>query len=297
MKKILFLVLVAMLGVFAGCSSQNAGSSSKESEIVAKELEQSDVDALKIGVSEDELLQSLGKPKKLWKDDAFIYTELAAADSRAKLTHSIIKQDGDEELLDYGEKALKMDNLKLYQYDYSNGDGETETFLAWVKPDTKKVVYANSRRAIDTAGSDIESSSQSSTGKTTTSSSTASSVAPATIGETCTFSNKSGDKVAVSIDSVTKDTGDGDYYIPKNGYFAKVDFTVANNGTEPFKVSAHNFDFYDGKGLKGKLNSRDFFTDTIQPGKSVTGTAYFDIENDTSDYEVFFADSSWAGSY
>lgn len=65
MKKILFLVLVAMLGVFAGCSSQNAGSSSKESEIVAKELEQSDVDALKIGVSEDELLQSLGKPKKL----------------------------------------------------------------------------------------------------------------------------------------------------------------------------------------------------------------------------------------
>ncbi|HIA3652975.1 DUF4352 domain-containing protein [Enterococcus avium] len=49
--------------------------------------------------------------------------------------------------------------------------------------------------------------------------------------------------------------------------------------------------------MKAELNSRDFYSDTIQPGKSATGVAYFDVKNDTPNYEVYFADASWTGSY
>jgi hypothetical protein len=101
----------------------------------------------------------------------------------------------------------------------------------------------------------------------------------------------------VKIDSVEKDMGDGDYYIPQNGYFAKVTFTVTNLGDKPFEVTSHQLDFYDGNNMKAELNSRDFYSETIQPGKSATGIAYFDIMNDTTDYEVYFANASWVGSY
>ena len=101
----------------------------------------------------------------------------------------------------------------------------------------------------------------------------------------------------VKIDSVEKDMGDGNYYNPQNGYFAKVTFTVTNLGDKPFEVTSHQLDFYDGNNMKAELNSRDFYSETIQPGKSATGIAYFDIMNDTTDYEVYFANASWVGSY
>ena len=63
------------------------------------------------------------------------------------------------------------------------------------------------------------------------------------------------------------------------------------------KLQLINWDFYDGQNMKAELNSRDFYSDTIQPGKSATGVAYFDVKNDTPNYEVYFADASWTGSY
>ncbi len=120
---------------------------------------------------------------------------------------------------------------------------------------------------------------------------------PSSIGESISFSNDSGDKVSVTINSVSKDPGDGDYYIPENGFFAKVEFTITNIGTEPFSASSHMLEFYDGNGMKGTLDSREFFSETIQSNKSASGIAYFDVENDTPDFEVFFGNSSWTGTY
>ncbi|WP_427814753.1 DUF4352 domain-containing protein (plasmid) [Enterococcus sp. 22-H-5-01] len=120
----------------------------------------------------------------------------------------------------------------------------------------------------------------------------------ASIGQSQPFTSESGDMIDVKIDSVEKDMGDGDYYVPENGYYAKVNFTVTNLGDSPFEVTAHQLDFYDGQNMKAELNSRDFYSDTIQPGKSATGVAYFDVKNDTPpNYEVYFADASWTGSY
>lgn len=119
----------------------------------------------------------------------------------------------------------------------------------------------------------------------------------ASIGQSQPLKSESGDMMDVKIDSVEKDMGDGDYYIPQNGYFAKVTFTVTNLGDKPFEVTSHQLDFYDGNNMKAELNSRDFYSETIQPGKSATGIAYFDIMNDTTDYEVYFANASWVGSY
>ncbi|MEJ4827670.1 hypothetical protein SKA15_11880, partial [Enterococcus faecium] len=49
--------------------------------------------------------------------------------------------------------------------------------------------------------------------------------------------------------------------------------------------------------VKSDLASRDYFSETIQPGKSAQGTAYFEVKNDGTTFEVFFADTSWKGSY
>lgn len=119
----------------------------------------------------------------------------------------------------------------------------------------------------------------------------------ASVGQSQPLSSESGDMIDVKIDSVEKDTGDGDYYVPENGYYAKVNFTVTNLGDSPFDVDAHQLEFYDGDNMKAELNSRDFYSDTIQPGKSAQGTAYFDIKNDTPNFEVFFANASWTGNY
>lgn len=128
-------------------------------------------------------------------------------------------------------------------------------------------------------------------------SSSPSTATSASIGQSQPFKSESGDMIDVKIDSVEKDMGDGDYYIPQNGYFAKVTFTVTNLGDKPFEATSHQLDFYDGNNMKAELNSRDFYSETIQPSKSATGIAYFDIMNDTTDYEVYFANASWVGSY
>lgn len=128
-------------------------------------------------------------------------------------------------------------------------------------------------------------------------SSSPSNAASASIGQSQPFKSESGDIIDVKIDSVEKDMGDGDYYIPQNGYFAKVTFTVTNLGDKPFEVTSHQLDFYDGDNMKAELNSREFYSETIQPNKSSTGIAYFDVMNDTPDYEVYFANASWIGSY
>lgn len=121
--------------------------------------------------------------------------------------------------------------------------------------------------------------------------------ASATIGQSQPLTSDSGDMIDVKIDSVEKDPGDGDYYTPENGYYAKVTYTVSNLGDDPFDVNSHALDFYDGENMKATLNSRDFYSETIQPGKSATGVAYFDIKNDTPDYEVYYSNASWKGSY
>ncbi|MDT2809154.1 DUF4352 domain-containing protein [Enterococcus asini] len=134
--------------------------------------------------------------------------------------------------------------------------------------------------------------------ETTTSSSTQDSTTPLTysIGDSVDFTSDDGDRVTVTIDGVSKYAGD-DWTKPTGPFFAKVDFTVKNNGTAPFDASSHQFEFYDSGDIKSELNSKDFFGETIQAGKSAKGSAYFDVITDGDTFEVFYGDTSWTGNY
>ena len=133
---------------------------------------------------------------------------------------------------------------------------------------------------------------------TTISSSEQETTAPSTysIGDPVDFTSTDGDRVTVTIDSVTKYAGD-DWTKPTGPFFAKVDFTVKNNGTAPFDASSHQFEFYDSGDIKSELDSKDFFGETIQAGKSAKGSAYFDVISDGDTFEVFYGDTSWTGNY
>ena len=116
------------------------------------------------------------------------------------------------------------------------------------------------------------------------------------IGDPVDFTSTDGDRVTVTIDGVSKYAGD-DWTKPTGPFFSKVDFTVKNNGTAPFDANSHQFEFYDSGDVKSELNSKDFFGETIQAGKSAKGSAYFDVITDGDTFEVFYGDTSWTGNY
>lgn len=116
------------------------------------------------------------------------------------------------------------------------------------------------------------------------------------IGDTVTFTIEDGGSIDVTIESVSKDNGD-DWHSPKGAFFAKVTFLIKNTGSTPFDANSQYFEFYDSSDIKSELNLRDYFSETIQAGKSAQGTAYFDISNDGSNFEIYFADASWTGNY
>lgn len=116
------------------------------------------------------------------------------------------------------------------------------------------------------------------------------------IGTPISFSSAEGDKIDITVTNVTKYEGD-DYHVAEGVHFARVEFTLKNNGTSPFDISSHDFEFYDSQGFKSELISKDFFSESVQPGKSVQGVGYFDVINDGDSFEIYFADSSWTGTY
>ncbi|WP_313265344.1 DUF4352 domain-containing protein [Enterococcus sp.] len=117
-----------------------------------------------------------------------------------------------------------------------------------------------------------------------------------TVGDSVAFTGEDGESISVTIDKVSKYEGD-EWSEPTGPFFAKVDFTVTNNGTDPFDVSSHDFEFYDADNVKGELDSKDFFGETIQAGKSAKGSAYFNVQSEGNNFEIYFADTSWTGEY
>lgn len=106
-----------------------------------------------------------------------------------------------------------------------------------------------------------------------------------------------GGKFEFIVNSVTKDPGNGGFYTPDGVFFAKIDFTINNTGNIPVTPNVSYFDFYDSNNVKSEINSRDYFSETIQPGKTANGTTYFDVANDGEDFELFYSDVSWKGKY
>ncbi|HAP8993623.1 TPA: DUF4352 domain-containing protein, partial [Enterococcus faecium] len=184
--------------------------------------------------------------------------------------------------------------LEMLQYTYST-DSDDETMLIWVSPKTEQVVYYNQRTFLDKDGKSKDSSSTTTTTTTSSSEPQTASVAHS-IGEAVPFTSENGNSINVTVQSVSKDYGD-DFYKPEGLFYAKVDFLVENTGTTPFDASSSYLEFYDSSDIKSDLASRDYFSETIQPGKSAQGTAYFEVKNDGTTFEVFFADTSWKGSY
>lgn len=116
------------------------------------------------------------------------------------------------------------------------------------------------------------------------------------LGEVISFSSPDGDAIDLAINKVEKYAGD-DWHTPEGLFYAKVTFTLTNNGKSEFSLNSHDFEFYDDQGFKSELNSKDYFSESVQPGKSVSGIAYYDVANDGESFEVYFADSSWIGTY
>ncbi|HAZ9109072.1 TPA: DUF4352 domain-containing protein [Enterococcus faecium] len=304
MKKIVFGLLFLGL-VLSGCSTSPNSASTKEntvsstSEYETKKLTSSDVHKIKVGDGLTQVYQTLGSPLRKWTND-FVYKELDNAITRDELIVSISKDaQGDyykehSELIEHGNSAKDIKKLEMLQYTYST-DSDDETMLIWVSPKTEQVVYYNQRTFLDKDGKSKDSSSTTTTTTTSSSEPQTASVAHS-IGEAVPFTSENGNSINVTVQSVSKDYGD-DFYKPEGLFYAKVDFLVENTGTTPFDASSSYLEFYDSSDIKSDLASRDYFSETIQPGKSAQGTAYFEVKNDGTTFEVFFADTSWKGSY
>lgn len=273
--------------------SSEASSTTETTEYKTKELSNSDIEKIQVGDDKNSVLTKLGKPLKEWDTD-FLYEELDNAVKRDELIVTLMNDSDHDlakkhkELASSGKKAADIDKLTMFQYTLSkDSDG---TFLVWISPKTDKVVYLNERSYIDEYGETSDSDSE-------TYDSSSSEKIVYQIGQTASFSSDDGSSIDVTITNVSKSEGDGTFHIPSGVYYAKVDFTVKNTGTTPFDANAHYLEFYDSKDLKAELDSWDYFSETVQAGKSVEGTAYFDVTSEGDTFEVYFSDSSWAGSY
>ncbi len=304
MKKMFFgVIILSLFGVsLSACNSKNAQESkSSSSEIYEKkELSRSDIELIKVGNSSKTVYKKLGLPMKEW-DTNFVYDELNNNVNKDKLMIDLLDGKDNEKLVpkykklsEHGESAKEIKNLKMLQYAFEDKTS-TSTFLIWINPKTDKVVYLSERNYLDENGQHPEESSDDKTTEDTNSIDINNKTAA--VGDTISFSNQqTNDSLEVTINSVTKSNGD-DWHKPEGLYYAKVDFSVKNTGTKPFDVNAHMFEFYDSNNVKSNLDSWDYFSENIQAGKSANGSAYFDITNDGNSFEVFFADSSWKGSY
>lgn len=309
MKKL--LVFIMSIFLLFGCSngqeqeSVKDSSSNKEdaSSVIydTKDLNSEDIKKIEIGDSIELAYEFLGKPLKEWSSE-YVYDSLEDAIAREELYLMIFKEDADEAekyqgLIDSANKAKEINKLKMLQYTYTNNDNKEETFLVWISPRTETVVFTSQRSYIDENGETLASENE----KSEESSPDNDTVIPAqnssySIGETAPFSSNDGGLIDLTIDSVTKYVGD-DWYTPEGVFFSKVDFTIKNNGTSSFDVNSHYFEFYDDLGIKSDRIAKDYFSETIQAGKSAKGTVYFDVLSDGPSFEVYFADGSWTGEY
>lgn len=309
MKKL--LAFITSIFLLVGCSggqeqeSNIDSSSNKESSSTVtydtKDLSSEDIKMIEFGDSIDSVYDLLGEPLKEWSSE-YVYDSLDDAIAREELYLLILKDSSEEaekyqELIDIGNKTKEINKLKMLQYTYTNNDHDEETALVWISPRTETVVFTSQRSYIDENGETLASESvepdESSADDDVDIPVQNSSYA---IGDTAPFSSNDGGLIDLTVDSVTQHSGD-DWYTPEGVFFAKVDFTIKNNGTSPFDVNAHYFEFYDDSGIKSDRIAKDYFSETIQAGKSAKGTVYFDVLSDGSSFEVYFADGSWTGEY
>lgn len=282
MKKVVYLFLLSI--TIAGCSAK---------EYEEKAIDLDDINNIKLDMSQEEVFEKLGKPKKVWSDDPFIKDELENAIMRNSLGFKLSSTESEyKDLKEHGERAETNENIDLYQYTYSNTYNDYETFLIWIDTNSKKVEYLNPRTLLD-EDADITAEISAPTEKEEEIEQL---MEPKEkmfyeLGETSYFDNKSGDSVAVTVDSIDIFEGD-DYNQPEGDYFIKIGFTIGNEGSEIMDISSHNFSAYDGDGNKMNMISKDFFSEEIVSGKKASGYAYFDAYND-GPFEIFFADTSW----
>lgn len=293
MKKIGILVLT--LFFLGACSNNN--SNDEKVEYKTKNLSSENVDEIKIGDNLDDIYEKLGKPLKEWDDD-FVYKELESAVLRDELIVGMSGMEDlkgkHEELAKKGKEAKEINKMTMLQYTYK-GDVEEATALFWISPKTEKLVYFNQRALLDENGEQV-SYGNSSDNENNGNESAIDSYSKQAIGDKVPFKDNGDVSVDVQIQSVSKDDGNN-INVPEGVFFAKVTFLISNTSNVPFDFNSHFLEFYDSADIKSELSSRDFFSESIQPGKSAQGIAYFDVKNEGDNFEVFFADTAWQGTY
>lgn len=280
MKKYVVLLFAIFL---VGCGKK---------EYEKKNLSYEDGLEIEVGLSETQLLEKLGAPLKIWENEDFIYDELDDAVSRDDLIVAL--SESKPELLERhtkaaenGNKAKKIKVLNVYQYT-TRGDSKG-TFLVWIDPEKKNVVYTNSRSYMDEKGKTInegqpsdesEISQEEPEAQENTNTSTVS------IGEEVIFST--GIKITVtSVELSNENT-----YEEINGNLVKVDFTIDNQSDEEFDFNPHAIDLYDSEREKAELNSKDFYSENIAVGMKSSGTAYYDSIN-TGPFTIIIGAGTW----
>lgn len=292
------------IGIIAGCSTNSNDQSESQSSSATyetKDLTTADIEKVVYGDSIETVYETLGKPLKEWSSE-FVYEELDSSIERDEFM-LITVDEGSEMAKDYNEsieqakKAKEINKLKLLQYTYTY-DGADQTALFWISPRTDTVVHSLIRGFIDENGKQLDEGTDGSLNESADASEEEINIPTMNyaIGDTVSFESNEGDEMDVTVNSVSKYAGD-DWDIPEGNFFAKVDFTISNIGANPLDVNSQLFEFYDAEGFKSESISKDYFSETIQPGKSAKGVVYFDVISDGSTFEVYFADTVWAGEY
>jgi len=311
-KKLTGLLLAGVM-LLSACGNNTAaneeGAEEETTEVTyeEKDLTYDDVTAIEYGDDSRKVYEALGAPLTEW-DSEFVYDSLDSAISRNELTVSLVGSSNDEYVeaaeteIENATKAKEIDDLKMLQYTYIYDSDTEETALFWISPRTDTVVATDRRSFIDENGD----SPTGTEGTEQPINDSADSIPDEeiqentyeaySIGDAVSFSGTEGSMVNVTIDSVGKFMGD-DWDTPAGNFFAEVSFTIENIGSAPVDVNALSFEFYDSDGVKSERISKDYFSETIQAGKTAKGTVYFDILSDGSDFEVFFEDASWTGEY
>lgn len=303
MKITKFGVLILAIGMMVGCSvnsSEQNETQSSDTAYETKNLTSEDVEKISNGDSIGMVYETLGKPLEEWSSE-FVYEELDSSIERDEFILLMIEESSEEaqeyeKSIEQANKAAEINKLKLLQYTYTYNDND-QTALFWISPRTDTVAHYTIRGFIDENGQPIEETNESGTGESTETIEESS--IPTTnfsIGEMASFESNEGDEMDVTINSVSKFSGD-EWDVPEGEFFAKVDFTISNVGDIPLDVNSLLFEFYDAEGFKSEGVSKDYFSETIQPGKSAKGVVYFDVMSEGSTFEVYFADTLWTGEY
>lgn len=96
-----------------------------------------------------------------------------------------------------------------------------------------------------------------------------------------------GTVITINNISYTDERNEFDEYQPEK--VLKIDLTVQNSTNEELFFDVFEFELYDAEGTKMEFVSLDNMTETLQPGKNASGSAYIGASG-KGPYELYYSD-------